>query len=106
MWGRAVPHKQQLNFRQYIFKWEHRNQISDNQHIWKKFASPTELQKQWGTRSSAKAEAVATAVEGEAGQPGEGEEAGSIQGESRKPGQSGHIFLPGLLCSLAPQGAV
>ena len=86
MWGRAVPDKQQLNFRQYIFKWEHRNQISDNQHIWKKFASPTELQKQWGTTSSTKAEAVVTAAEGAAGWPGEGEEDGSMERESRRPG--------------------
>lgn len=51
---RAVPGEEQLNLKEYIFKWEDRNQISDNQHIWKKFASLRELQKQWGTESKHK----------------------------------------------------
>jgi len=46
MGERVVSEKEQLTFRQYIFKWEHRNQISDNQHVWKNFAPVREFQKQ------------------------------------------------------------
>lgn len=81
---RAVSGEEQLNFKEYIFKWEDRNQISDNQHIWKKFASLRELQKQWGTESNTKAEAVA-AVTGQLGE----------WGEAGKHGRKGHAARAG-----------
>lgn len=99
--GESRAAKKQLNFRQYIFKWEDRNQISDNQHIWKKFASLRELQKQWGTESRTKAEAAATV----AGQLGEGEEAArkleTSGGKGRQPGRAGN-GSPGLLGCTEP----
>lgn len=86
VWGRELCLiKQQLDFWQYIFKWEHRNQISDNQHIWKKFAPPRELQKQWGTESHTKAEAAA-------GWPGEQGEAGNVRREGQTAWASGEQF--------------
>lgn len=90
MWGRELwLIKQQLNFWQYIFKWEHRNQISDNQHIWKKFAPRRELQKQWGTESHTKAEAAG-------GWPGERGKLEMSGGKGRQPGLAGNSS-PGLL---------
>lgn len=49
------------------------------------------MQKQWGTDLSTKAETAVMAAGRAAGQPGEGEEAGELERESRQPEQAGQV---------------